>query len=212
MIDLTIAIEPGMRTFPTHPPVEAESNIAQDTKAVTHQVTFSTHTGTHVDAPAHFVDGGSTTDEYPPDFLSGLFSVADLRDYIGEAITPKILKNYLPDKFSGGRVLLITGDVDWRFGDQDFFDEAAVLTPDAAEWLVSKNVSVVANDFLTEGIDNPDRPVHHTLLGDGVPIIEYLSNTETLVEEDTVRLCCCPLHLSGLEAAPARVIAYPESL
>lgn len=206
VIDLSLPLEPGMSGFPGYPGFEVEQlqEYESDGK-VSHHVSMNTHQGTHVDAPAHFVEGGSTVDELPLDVLCGPARVIDLRAHRGEAITATVLEETAP-ALSADRVLLITGDVDHRFEDADFFEEAAVLTADAADWLLDRGVHLVANDFLTESITQEARPVHHTLLGADIPIVEYLRNTESIADEHTVDFCCLPLQVPGLEAAPARAV------
>jgi arylformamidase len=206
-IDLSLPLEEGMSGFPGYPGFEAEQLQTYDTDGkVSHHLGMNSHQGTHVDAPAHFVEGGATVDALDLRTLTGEARVVDLRGHRGERITGDRLAAAAPD-LDADRVVLVTGDVDHRFEDPDFFDEAAVLTADAAEWLLDRGVDLVANDFLTESIDGPERPVHHALLGEGVPIVEYLCNTDAVVDEMSVEFCCLPLCVPGLEAAPARVVA-----
>lgn len=205
-IDLSLPLRPGMPGFPGYPGFEIEQlqDFESDGK-VSHHVSMNSHQGTHVDAPAHFIDGGRTVDEISLDALCGPARVVDLREYRGERISASILKDAV-SSLSTSRLLLLTGDVDYRFEDADFFEEAAVLTADAAEWLVEQDVDMVGNDFLTESIVTDDRPVHRTLLGAGVPIVEYLCNTGSIADSQVVDFCCLPLRTPGLEAAPARAI------
>ncbi|MFB6129309.1 MAG: cyclase family protein [Salinigranum sp.] len=206
VIDLSLPLEEGTPGFPGYPGYEAEQlqDYATDGK-VSHRVGMNTHLGTHVDAPAHFVEGGATVDDLDLDLLCGPARVVDLREHRGTELTAETLESVAPD-LDAERVLLVTGDVDVRFYDEDFFEEAAVLTADAAGWLLDRDVRMVANDFLTESIDGEPRPVHHALLGAGVPVVEYLCNTAAVADRRTVEFCCLPLNLPGLEAAPARAV------
>jgi arylformamidase len=206
-IDLSLPLVEGMPGFPGYPGFEAEQLQTHDADGkVSHHLGMNSHQGTHVDAPAHFVEGGATVDALELGTLTGTARVVDLREHRGKRLTVDRLAAAAPD-LDAKRVILITGDVDHRFDDPDFFDEAAVLTADAAGWLLDRGVELVANDFLTESIDDPERPVHHALLDDGVPIVEYLCNTDAVVDKTSVELCCLPLCIPGLEAAPARVVA-----
>lgn len=207
-IDLSLPLEEGMPGFPGYPGYETSQlqTIESDGK-VSHHVSMNTHQGTHVDAPAHFIEGGATIDELSLETLCGPARVVDLREHQGEQITADVLASVAPE-LSADRVLLLTGDVDARFSSPDFFEEAAVLTADAGEWLVERQVKLVANDFLTEGIQTEERPVHHALLGAGIPIVEYLCNVDEVVTESTVDFRCLPLLLPGLEAAPARAAVF----
>ena len=195
-----------MSGFPNYPGFEAEQlqDYESDDK-ISHYISMNTHQGTHVDAPAHFIEGGATIEELSLKTLCGPARVVDLRAHRGEAITTAVLEEVVPT-LSADRVLLMTGDVDHRFNDSDFFEKAAVLTADAADWLLTRDVDLVANDFLTESIVGETRPVHHALLGAGIPIVEYLCNTEAIADKHTVDFCCLPLRVPGLEAAPARAI------
>lgn len=144
---------------------------------LSHEFTATTHSGTHVDAPAHYVEGSTTVDRLDLGTLVGPATVLDLRSYRGEPIPRAVLDEESPTLDPGARLVLVTGDVDALPVDESFFEEASVLTEDAADWLVERGVSLVANDFLTEGLSDPDRPVHHTVLGADVPFVEYLCHT-----------------------------------
>lgn len=208
-IDLTLPIHDGMQLFPGLPRFESESSVSETTGALTRQFTSSSHQGTHVDAPAHYVDGGATLGDLPLDLWHGEAVVVDLRQCRGEPITAAVLDDHAADVGAGDRVILLTGDVDEQFGDPEFFTRAAALTAGAADWLVDREVSLVANDFLTEALDDPDRPVHRTILGAGVPIVEYLCNADAVAVLDRIEFTCLPLHLPSFEASPVRAVASP---
>lgn len=207
-IDLTLPVEPGMLSFPGYPAFESEVLRTYERNGhLSHGFTTTTHTGTHVDAPAHYIEGGTTVDALDLETLVGPATVLDLRAYRGEPISRATLEAESPPLDPGARLALVTGDVDALPADESFFEGASVLTEDAADWLVEREVSLVANDFLTEGLGDPGRPVHNTVLGAGIPVVEYLCNTDEIADETRVELTCLPLALAGLEAAPARVVA-----
>lgn len=207
-VDLTLPMGPGTLSFPGYPAFEsAVIRTYERNGQLSHEFTATTHSGTHVDAPAHYVEGGTTVDRLDLGTLVGPATVLDLRSYRGEPISRAVLDEESPTLDPGARLVLVTGDVDALPADESFFEEASVLTEDAADWLVERGVSLVANDFLTEGLSNPERPVHHTVLGADIPVVEYLCNTDEIADEDTIELTCLPLPLAGLEASPARVVA-----
>ena len=211
LIDLTLPMDPGMLSFPGYPAFESEViRTYEEHGHLSHVFSATTHSGTHIDAPAHYIEGGTTVDELDLDVLVGPAAVLDLRSYRGEPISRDVLDAESPPLEPGARLALVTGDVDRLPPDGTFFEEASVLTAAAADWLVERGVSLLANDFLTEGLDDPARPVHHTLLGAGVPVVEYLCNTDAIVEDEEEDLTCLPLPLAGLEAAPARVVSALE--
>lgn len=209
MHDLTLAIEADMPIFPGLPTFDAESHVSDETGALTHRITMSSHQGTHIDSPAHYISDGRTLEQIGLDELIGPVLVADLREHQGAMLDADLLETALPDLDPGASVALLTGDVDDNFDDPDFFEIASALTADAAEWLVEQDISLLLNDFLTERNDDPERPVHNTILGADIPMVEYLADTDPLAEVDRAELICLPLRLDGFEAAPIRVIA-PE--
>ncbi|MDY6817766.1 MAG: cyclase family protein [Halobacteriales archaeon] len=179
-----------------------------------------THTGTHTDAPAHFIDDGRTIEEVPLDRLTGEATVIDLRAYRGELITPAILETEAQSLTAGDRAVFVTGDVDTHFHqvkDPDLvtlFEEASAFSVEAAEWIADREPAMIANDFVTEASDlaidkpyHPERPGHKAILGADIPIVEYLCNVDRIADAGTIELSCLPLPLSGLEAAPTRAIA-----
>lgn len=206
LVDMSLPLRDGMKLFPGLEGFEATTSVHEGTGAVTRRFSSSTHQGTHVDAPAHYVDG-PTIDDISMTRWTGTARVVDLRDHRGETITAATLDDCADDVGPGDRVILLTGDVDEHFGTEGFFEEAAALAPDAAEWLVDRDVSLVANDFLTESLADPERPVHHTLLGGGIPIVEYLCNADAIAGATTVEFTCFPLHVPGFEASPVRAVA-----
>lgn len=212
-IDLSVPLEEATPVFPNHPPFDHEDIVSyEEAGAVVKYFSMSAHQGTHIDAPSHFIEDGKTIDELSLELFVGPAYVVDLRHKQGDPITADVLADTVPDLDETTRVILITGDMDAYFYDEDFFEKAAHITVDGAEWLVDNGVSVVGNDFLTEAVPgDPDRPVHHTLLGAEIPVVEYLYNTESLVDHDLVEFISLPLYIPGFEAAPTRAIAreYP---
>lgn len=206
-VDMTLALEDGMQLFPGLASFESERTVADDTGAISHRFRSSTHQGTHVDAPRHYVPDGPTVGDLDVDCWFGPATVLDLREHHGEPIDASVLAASDADPAPGDRLLLLTGDVDRHFGDEDFFDEAAHITLSGAEWLVEQEPTLVANDFLTEALGDPDRPVHKTLLRAGIPLVEYLCAADAVADEDRVEFTCLPLHVPEFEAAPVRAVA-----
>lgn len=188
--------------------------------AVVYRFSQNTHTGTHIDSPAHYTPDGRTVDQLKLEHINGEAQVVDLRSHAGELITADILEAEAPDLGYGERVLFLTGDVDEYYHNaakpnrREFFEEAAAFSIDGAEWIADREPAVIGNDFVTESLDisrgksfNPERPVHGVLCGAGIPIMEYLCNVDPIIDMDSVDLSCLPVKLTGLEASPARTIA-----
>lgn len=214
MIDLSLPIEEGMMTFPTHwhPVVEITILGRHGIEGrETRKLLLGTHIGTHADAPRHFIPGGGSIDEIPLDVLIGPATVLDFTGCrpLQEIDTPD-LEQKLGDKVSP-RLILRTG---WSqyFGNLKFYDQYPFFSEGAARWLVEKGVRLIAMD--TPSPDNPahsrgtskDSPNHKVLLGAGVVLVEYLTNLNALSLSE-VELIVLPLKLKGCDGSPVRCIA-----
>lgn len=176
---------------------------------------FSTacHLGTHIDAPLHFIPDGQTVDEIALDALIGPAVTLDLR--MAAAAGPSLTVDVLVDAAAGrslrGRIaVLLTGWVTEAFGTEAYYGpEHPHLTVEAAEFLVAAQPNAVAVDTLVDAVEPPrhgDNPVHRTLLGAGIPLIENFANGEQL-PADGYRMIALPLAIIGADGAPARVVA-----
>ena len=214
IIDLSLAIEEGMMTFPTHwhPVVEVTILGRHGIEGrETRKVVLGTHIGTHADAPRHFIPNGGTIDDVPLDVLVGPATVADFTGCRpSQEIDVADLKKRLDDKIPK-RLILRTGWSDY-FGNMKFYNEYPFLSENAAQWLVDNGVRLIAMD--TPSPDNPvhsrgtakDSPNHKVLLGAGVVLVEYLTNLKALTALE-VELVVMPLKLKGCDGAPARCAA-----
>jgi arylformamidase len=164
---------------------------------------MSAHTGTHVDAPAHYLAGGATLDGMPLAALIGPALVVDA----GEA--PVVELAVLPRRRirRGDRVLFRTRNSTSGEAFDHLASEYAWLAGDAARWLAARGVAAVGVDGLS--VDPPaSAEAHLALLGAGVWIIEGLRLGG--VPAGRYHLVCLPLRLAGAEGAPARAVLYPR--
>jgi len=207
-------IEEGMQTFPTywHPFVEITQLGRHGLEnRETRKLVLGTHTGTHIDAPRHFIPGGNTLDQIPLDQLVGPASVLDLTAFgagmeVGTADLAQIL-----GKRPATRVLM-RFDWDRKLGTMGYYDEAPFLSEEAANWLVDHGCRLLGMD--TAMPDNPrngrngpkDSPIHKILLGQNVVLLEYMVNLAAL-DRPIVELVVAPLKIRGGDAAPVRVFA-----
>lgn len=209
IVDLSIPISEGMPIAPNHPRFKQEE-LSYETEA--HEIRFrsmtsSNHVGTHVDAPAHFVEGGKAIDDLDLELFGGAATVVDLREYSGQPITAAVLEANVEQVPEHGRFIMATGDVDDLFFEGKFFAEASYPTKGAAEWLLDRGAKLVAMDFLGDDVDDPTDPVHDTLLGADVPIVDYICNTAAIATRGSVEFFCYPLSIPGFDAAPTRAVA-----
>jgi arylformamidase len=209
MIDVTLSIQTGMLTYPGDPlvAIERTSDMRRGDVSNLSVISMSTHTGTHVDPPIHLVDGGATIDQLSLDTLIGDATVADMRGAptIGVA---ELEAAELPTGIR--RVLFLTDwSARWAEGSPAFPDAVTSVSAEAAQWLVHRGVRLVGTDFISiEGADDPTFPVHRTLLGAGVAIVEGLDLRD--VPAGRYTLWCLPLKLRDGDGGPARVVLVAD--
>ena len=215
IIDLTHPINEGMPTFAAlwHPPVEITILGRHDVEGrATRKISFGTHTGTHVDAPLHFIKDGSTIDMIALETLAGKALVIPLMGKgPGGRVERKDLENYFNGRTDVKRVIL---RFDWsnRFRDGTFYINWPYLSMEAAEFLLEQGVKLIGMD--TPSPDNPsdgpktgvDSPVHKLLMGQGVILVEYLNGLEQIKSLE-IEFIALPIKITGSDGAPARCIA-----
>jgi arylformamidase len=205
IIDVSLGIGPDLLTWPGDPGVEVvpTARLARGDPANVSELRLGSHTGTHVDPPVHFIDGGATIDALPLEILVGPAVVADLRG--AEAIGPAEL-DALELPAGTERLLCRTGNSErWSRGRVEFPEDYVAVTPDGARWLVDRGIRLVGVDFLSVERDGPpDFPVHRTLLGGGVVVVEGLDLSA--VDPGPYTLVCAPLKIMGGDGAPARAL------
>lgn len=167
------------------------------------ELELGAHTGTHLDAPAHFVEGGATLDQIP---LERFFCRAQVIDGRGRSVlSAEILAG---SEIHGGEAVLFRTDNE-QLPRERFSADYVHLSVDLAERLIEMQVSLVGIDYLSvDSARGPDYPVHTALLGAGLLILEDCDLRA--VRPGRYRLTCLPLRLAGTDAAPCR--AMLESL
>ena len=166
-------------------------------------ITMHSHTGTHIDAPAHFVRDGATIDQVSLSQVVGRCRVIDMTG-VTTAITAADLTNQSVQK--NDIVLFKTKNS--AHAPTDLFDAAFIyLAADGAQLLADAGVLAVGIDYLGIERNQPGHETHNVLLANGVTIIEGLRLGH--VAAGDYFLCCLPLSLPGLDAAPARAVLLP---
>ena len=202
VIDISVPNGPGQHVYPGDPAprVERAKQISRGDVCNVSLLAMGSHTGTHVDAPYHFIDDGARLGEVSLDRMVGEAVVLDLRGRSavdGEALAGAAIR-------SGDIVLCLT-DNSARWEAPDFQRDFTYLTLAAARLLVERGVRAVGIDYLSiEQFGSQEFPVHHLLLGTGVFIIEGLDLRG--VEPGRYTLVCLPLKFPELDGAPARAV------
>ena len=202
--DITLTISPDMIVWPGDPSVNVKrlSSIASGDNANVSQISMSCHTGTHVDAPDHFLNNGKTVESLSLDLLIGRAYVLHLPDV--NLITASVLMDAdIPPRTR--RLLFKTRNSDfWANGNKEFQTDFVGISVDAAELLVDRNVKVVGIDYLSIAPFKQGKPVHTILLDAGMVVIEGLDLSR--VSQGRYTLHCLPLKLGGADGAPTRAI------
>lgn len=199
--DVSIPLRLGMSVWPGDPEFTFEpcSRIAEGASCNTSRMTLGTHTGTHCDAPWHFVASGKTLEQLDSSLYFGKALVVELNgtDHICAADLPEAP---LPD-----RVLFKTRNSDLPV--DGAFDPAFIaLAEDTAERLVKDGVRLVGIDYLSIAPKGKSGPVHRILLGAGVLVVEGLRLAG--IAPGLHEFVVLPLPVVGADGAPCRAFLY----
>jgi len=202
LIDISVPIHPGMHVWPGDPPVRVDrvASLAEGDSCNLSRLDLCAHTGTHIDAPLHFVRGGASVDQLPLDAFVGPARVVDARDRA--AIGAEDIEAIAVQ--SGERILFRTANSE-RWTLPSFLTDFVALTDEAAELLASRGPRLVGIDYLSAQPFHADTAgVHDALLGAGIAVLEGLNLAG--VEPGQYELICTPLLILGCEGAPARAL------
>jgi len=163
---------------------------------------LSSHSGTHIDAPSHFLKEGKTIDEIHLDRFVGDCIILDMTT-CAERITRDCLMAHDDQIAAGSIVLLRTSNSDLSPTDK-FNPHFVYLEASGAQYLTEKKIKAVGIDYLGIEHSQPGHPTHETLMNGDVIVIEGLRLGH--VQKGNYFFVCLPLNMIGLEAAPARAI------
>ena len=202
--DVTLPISNTMPVWPGDPAVQLtlKSHISSD-KTHTVRLTsieMGSHTGTHMDAPFHMIEGGKRLNDFAIDVFAGPATVLEIPSVrsVGRAELEKLKWNNVE------RVLLKTeNSKHWRDG--KFFEEFVYLEPDGAQFLVDRGARLVGIDYLSiDKFGSESHPSHFVLLKKDIVIVEGLNLNAVPAGDYT--MFALPLNLQDSDGAPARVI------
>jgi arylformamidase len=202
-IDVSVPIRTGMVSWPGDPPprISHALDMERGDPCTVSLLEMGAHTGTHMDAPAHFVRGGIGIDKMPLDAAIGSARVIPIRD--SKSIkTDELVRHSIR---RGDRVLFKTHNSDHCWDTDGFVEDFVYLSATAAQYLVERQVRLVGVDYLSVGGFHADGvETHQALLKAGIWIIEGLNLRR--VRPGRVQLICLPLKIAGGDGAPARAL------
>jgi arylformamidase len=207
--DISGTVTPKLPVWPGDPAVELErvAKMEDGTDANVSRMNLGVHTGTHVDAPYHFIADGYLVEDLPFEALVGPALVVEIpedADSIDAALLEQIDMSQDVE-----RVLFKTRNSHYWADQQHVFHEDYVaVAPDAAEWLVRQGVRLVGIDYLSVAPFDDPVPTHRILLGGRIVALEGIDLSR--VEAGNYTLYCLPMKLGGSDGAPARAILVKE--
>jgi len=201
--DVSVQLSNHVPVWPSGPPIRLQSapHLSRDKSYTIHEtlIQISSHMGTHIDAPYHFVENGKRLHEIPLERLVGkatLFEIPGVRS-IGE-------RELTPLKWEGIERVLFKTENSKHWQDGSFYQNFVYLEPEGARFLVDRGVQLVGIDYLSiEKFKAEKHLTHFTLLKKDVVVIEGLDMSRVgPVEYSTLAL---PLSLLDTDAGPTRV-------
>lgn len=207
VVDLSHVIQPGMPMYPgTEPPLfECGTSIERDGFVETRLTLFS-HTGTHMDAPAHLLKDGPTLDRLDVSRFIGPAVVIPAEAGEDRRVTVAHLKPFA-DRLARARFAILRTGWATRWGGASYFGRFPVLDAEAAAWLARLDLYAVGVDAISvDPMDAPELPNHRVLLARGCCIVENLTNLGA-VGNGEFTFACLPLRLQNADGSPVRAVA-----
>lgn len=206
--DVSVPIRNDMPVWPSDPPVKLtpSAHLSKTGSHTVHltSINMGSHTGTHVDAPYHFVDGGKTLHEIPLETFVGPATVFEIKNV--RAISRSNLETL---NWDGVERVLFKTDNSAKWADPGFHKDFVALEPDAAQFLVERGIRLVGIDYLSiDPFGSLEHPSHFILLRKNVVIIEGLDLRQ--IAPGRYHVVALPLNLHGADGAPTRVILMDE--
>ncbi len=204
--DISLTISTELPTWPGDPGIRLErtSKMEDGEDANVSHLSMGVHTGTHVDAPFHFLGGNTdTVESLALEILTGPALVVYLPDVAVDISVADLEAANIPSDTR--RLLLKTSNSNlWAAGINTFQEDFLALDVEAANWLVQREIKLVGVDYLSVAPYRDGIPTHRALLGAGIIALEGLFLSD--IEPGEYTLYCLPLKIEGCDGAPARAI------
>jgi arylformamidase len=206
LVDVSVPIHTAMTVYRGNPPVRIRPAMTLRKDHVNlSELCLGSHTGTHVDAPSHFIKGAKGIDRMDLDRFIGSAWVADLRRVRGGIGAADLDRARIPR--GSRRILLRTSNSRFWHPARPFQTDFVYLAADGADWMVDRGVQLVGIDYLSiEGYGVPGAPTHHRLLGAGIPILEGLDLFK--VKSGRWQMAALPLRIVDGDAGLTRTVLW----
>lgn len=204
IFDVSLPITESMVVWKGDTPVRIAhtSHLSKGDHCTLSRLSLGAHTGTHMDAPAHFIPGGAGIETLDLDALIGPAAVVDARGV--KTLSGETLRT-LAIPPGCDRILFRTSNSDrWARGEKEFAENYVGVTETGARWLVSRGVRLVGVDYLSVADFRETGPTHRILLEAGTALLEGLNLTG--IEPGVCTLVCLPLKIVGGDGAPTRAV------
>jgi arylformamidase len=202
-IDVSVTLHDGMVSWPGDPPVKIGrvAELSRGDMCNLSKLDMGAHTGTHMDAPLHFLADGVGLDAMPLDAAVGKARVVAVRD----PVSIKVADVRRAGVRKGERILFQTANSRRAWAQDRFVRDFVYLETETAEYLAARGVKLVGVDYLSVGgFEKNVKEVHDALLGAGVWIIEGLDLSR--VRPGPHELVCLPIKIAHSDGAPCRAI------
>jgi arylformamidase len=202
-VDISIPISSAMISWPGDPPVDISRmrDQGKGDDATVSRLSMGAHTGTHMDAPIHFIAGGAGMESMPLEATLGVCRVIEVPDEHSIRRASLEVHSIGHDE----RILLKTRNSKSRWWERPFDENFIYISADAAHYLASLGIMTVGVDYLSVGGFHHDGvATHRALLEAGIWIIEGLDLTQ--VDPGYYTLYCLPLKIDQGDGAPARAV------
>jgi kynurenine formamidase len=206
IVDLSHSIHSGMPVYPgAEPPEFLEASSIAKNGFLEKKISLYSHTGTHLDAPAHIIRGAKTLDQLPVEHFSGKACLIDLTPVPTKEISLGGLFDYREPIRDSEFLIIKTG---WSryWGSSAYFRDYPTLSLEAAEWLAEFHLKGVGLDTISaDKSESSTLPIHKKLLQQGTLLIENLTNLDGCSCHSFI-FCCFPLKFVAAEGAPVRAV------
>jgi arylformamidase len=202
VFDLSHQVEGSMPVYPGSPkPVISEISSITSDGFRENLITISTHTGTHIDVPAHLLSKGRSLSDYPSDYFLGNAICVNCIGLIN--ITKSLISEILQYHNIPDYILFHTG-WDLKWGTDQYYRDFPVLDGDAAAYITSLNVKGVGIDAISfDKMHDKELNNHRLLMAKGIILVENLCNLDILPHNDFL-FSCMPVKFNALDGCPVR--------